>query len=72
MRTTINLDADLVARAKAFVPEARTRTELIHEALRALIHMRASRALSAAGGVAKGRAHAAPRRKPGSGTHGPR
>lgn len=71
MRTTIDLDDDLVARARAFVPKARTRTGLIHKALRARIHARASRVLAAAGGGAKGRAHAAPRPKPGSGVPGP-
>ena len=63
MRTTINLDDALVKRARSLAPELPNRTALIHEALRALIHLRASRALASAGGSAAGKAEAAPRRR---------
>ncbi len=64
MRTTMNLDDALLARARALAPEVRSRTELLHEGLRALIHLRASQALAEAGGVARGQAVAAPRPRP--------
>lgn len=63
MRTTMNLDDELLERAAELAPDARNRTELIHEALRALIHLRASRALAAAAGSARGQAKAPPRRR---------
>lgn len=72
MRTTINLDDDLLERARLLAPDARNRTELIHAGLRALIHLRASRALAAAAGISEGRAEAAPRHQPDADDRGPR
>jgi Arc/MetJ family transcription regulator len=49
MRTTIALDDDLIAQAQEFTGIAE-KTALVREALRALIHMEASRRLAALGG----------------------
>lgn len=51
IRTTINLDADLVERAMKLVPD-KTRTAVLEEGLRALIAREASRRLIALGGTA--------------------
>jgi Arc/MetJ family transcription regulator len=49
MRTTIALDDELVERAQEFTGIAE-KTALVREALKALIHLEASRRLAALGG----------------------
>lgn len=49
MRTTINLDDDLLAEAQRMTG-AKERTALIHEALRALIERESARRLAKLGG----------------------
>jgi Arc/MetJ family transcription regulator len=49
MRTTIALDDDLVERAQEYTGIAE-KTALVREALKALIHLEASRRLAALGG----------------------
>jgi Arc/MetJ family transcription regulator len=51
MRTTINLDDDLVARAQELTG-IRERTALVHEGLRSLIEREAARRLARLGGIA--------------------
>ena len=52
MRTTLNLDADLISQAaeRTGITE---KTELIHEGLRALLAREAARRLAALGGTEK-------------------
>jgi hypothetical protein len=61
MRTTLILDADLVARAQA-LSGIREKTGVLHEGLRALIARESARRLAALGGF-----DAAPRRRRGGG-----
>lgn len=61
MRTTLNLDDDLLEKAH-FYSGIKERTALIHEALRVLIAREAGRRLAKLGG-SDPTAHAAPRRK---------
>jgi Arc/MetJ family transcription regulator len=61
MRTTINLDDDLLEKAQ-FYTGIRERTALIHEALRVLIAREAGRRLAKLGG-SDPNAKAAPRRR---------
>jgi len=49
MRTTLSLDDDLVERAQEFTGITE-KTALVREALKALIHLEASRRLAALGG----------------------
>lgn len=49
MRTTLALDDDLIKRAQEFTGIAE-KTALVREALKALIHVEASRRLAALGG----------------------
>jgi Arc/MetJ family transcription regulator len=49
MRTTLALDDDLLAQAQEFTGIAE-KTALVREALKALIHLEASRRLAALGG----------------------
>jgi Arc/MetJ family transcription regulator len=49
MRTTITLDDELIAKAQEFTGIAE-KTALVREALKALIHLEASRRLAALGG----------------------
>jgi Arc/MetJ family transcription regulator len=62
MRTTINLDDELVAEAQRLTG-IRGRTALVHEGLRLLIERAAARRLAKLGGSAPG-AKAPPRRRP--------
>jgi Arc/MetJ family transcription regulator len=62
MRTTMNLDDELLARAIA-VTGIREKTAVVHEGLRTLISREAGRRLAALGGTDP-RARAAPRRRP--------
>lgn len=62
MRTTVNLDDVLLARAEEYTG-IRERSALLREALKALIHIEASRRLSLLGGSDPD-ATAAPRRRP--------
>ena len=50
MRTTLALDDDLIKRAQEFTGIAE-KTALVREALKALIHVEASRRLAALGGT---------------------
>lgn len=50
MRTTVTLDDDLLADAEAYTG-IKERSALLREALKALIHMEASRRLSLMGGT---------------------
>ena len=61
MRTTINLDDDLLDRAREMTG-IEERSTLIHDGLRALIQREAARRLAALGGSAPG-VVAAPRRR---------
>ena len=61
MRTTLNLDADLLREAGRLTG-LRAKTEVIHEGLRALIARESARRLAALGGRDR-KAAAAPRRK---------
>ncbi|KAF3998402.1 type II toxin-antitoxin system VapB family antitoxin [Glaciimonas immobilis] len=61
MRTTVNLDEELLARAQAITGETE-RGELLHEALRALIEREAARRLSRLSGSMPG-AQDIPRRR---------
>ena len=51
MRTTLNLDDDLVRKARAYTGIAE-KTALIHEALRHLVAVEAGKRLAALGGTA--------------------
>ena len=62
MRTTINLDDQLVAQAQR-VTGMRERTALIHEGLRALIERESARRLARLGGSEPG-LRPVPRRRP--------
>jgi Arc/MetJ family transcription regulator len=62
MRTTISLDDDLVKTATEYTGLTE-KTALIREALRALIHMEASRRLARLGGTMPG-IKQVPRRRP--------
>jgi Arc/MetJ family transcription regulator len=67
MRTTINLDDELLARAHELTG-IKERTALIHEALRTLIQLEAGRRLARLGGTEPGlevppRRRSVPRRK---------
>ena len=61
MRTTINLDGDLIAEARRLTGR-QERTELIHDGLRALISRESARRLARLGGT-EPRATAARRRR---------
>jgi Arc/MetJ family transcription regulator len=63
MRTTLNLDDDLLDRA-ASLTGVREKTALIHLGLEALIARESARRLASLGGSQK-RLKAAPRRRPG-------
>ena len=62
MRTTLILDADLIARAQALTG-IQEKTGVVHEGLRALIARESAQRLKALGGFDR-RATAAPRRRP--------
>ncbi|MBN9534157.1 MAG: type II toxin-antitoxin system VapB family antitoxin [Alphaproteobacteria bacterium] len=62
MRTTIALDAALVARAQAFTGY-KEKSRLVHEALKALIEREAARRLARLGGSER-KAKPIPRRRP--------
>jgi Arc/MetJ family transcription regulator len=62
MRTTINLDEELIAQAQR-ITGTTERTALIHEGLRALIARESARRLARLGGTDR-RAKAPPRRRP--------
>jgi Arc/MetJ family transcription regulator len=62
MRTTINFDDDLVAKAQAFTG-LKEKTVLVHEALKALIERESARRLALLGG-SEPDVTAAPRRRP--------
>ena len=62
MRTTINLDDDLVAKAMKYTGISE-RSALLRRALETLIHVEAGRRLAALGG-SDPTAKAAPRRRP--------
>jgi Arc/MetJ family transcription regulator len=62
MRTTVNLDEELVARAQK-ITGTEERTALIHDGLRALIARASARRLARLGG-SDPRAKKAPRRRP--------
>lgn len=62
MRTTINLDDDLIAEAQR-ITGRQERTALIHDGLRALIARESARRLARLGG-SDPRAAAPPRRRP--------
>jgi len=64
MRTTVNLDDELLAEAQALTG-MEERTALLREALRALIQREAARRLAALAGTER-RLEPAPRRRPGS------
>lgn len=53
MRTTVNLDEDLIEQAKR-ITGTRERTALIHEGLRALIERESARRLARLGGSEPG------------------
>lgn len=65
MRTTINLDDDLVAEAQR-VTGMKERTALIHEGLKALIERASARRLARLGG-SEPRLHPIPRRRSAAG-----
>jgi Arc/MetJ family transcription regulator len=46
VRTTLELDGELLRDAEALAPEVRTKTQLVETALRTLIELRASRAVA--------------------------
>ena len=62
MRTTINLDDELVTQAQR-ITGVRERTALIHEGLRALIERESARRLARLGGT-EPRLQPVPRRRP--------
>ncbi|MBY0262850.1 MAG: type II toxin-antitoxin system VapB family antitoxin [Phycisphaerales bacterium] len=62
MRTTMNIDDKLLAKAAAYTGIS-SKTELVHEALRALIAREAGKRLLALGGTDP-KAKAAPRKRP--------
>ncbi len=62
MRTTISLDDDLIAKAKAYTG-IEEKTALVHEALRALIQREAAKRLANLGGCQPGIKGAARRRQ---------
>lgn len=64
MRTTLDLDDDLLREAEALAPRRMTRTALIEEALRLWLQARAADHLIAAGGSMP-TYEPGPRRKPG-------
>ncbi len=61
MRTTLNLNDELVEKARAYAG-VQEKTALVHEGLRALIAREAARRLAALGGTQPG-FRAAPRRR---------
>lgn len=61
MRTTLNLDDELMARAAAVTGET-SKTELVHRALRALVAHEAGQRLAKLGGTEK-RLRPIPRRR---------
>ena len=61
MRTTINLDDDLLAEAQR-IAGLKERTALIHEGLRALIQRESARRLARLGGTERS-LHPVPRRR---------
>ena len=61
MRTTINFDDELIAKAQAFTG-LREKSALVHEALRALIARESAKRLALLGG-SQPDAEAAPRRR---------
>ncbi|MBM3569138.1 MAG: type II toxin-antitoxin system VapB family antitoxin [Alphaproteobacteria bacterium] len=61
MRTTIALDDELIAEARKFTG-LRTKSALVHEALKALIEREAARRLRLLGGIAP-KFRAPPRRR---------
>ena len=61
MRTTLNIDDDLVEKARQYTG-IREKTALVHEGLKALVAREAARRLSALGG-SQPDFRAAPRRK---------
>lgn len=62
MRTTLNLDAELLKKAQELTG-IRQRTDLIHEGLRSLIARESARRLARLGGTMPN-AEAGPRRRP--------
>ena len=64
MRTTINLDDELLEEARR-ITGVRGRTALIHEGLRALIERESARRLARLGG-SEAQLRPVPRRRPGS------
>ena len=64
MRTTINLDDELLEEARR-ITGTEGRTALIHEGLRALIERESARRLARLGG-SEARLRPVPRRRPGS------
>jgi len=65
MRTTLILNDDLIAKARALTGVSE-KTALVHEGLRALIARAAARRLAALGGQVPG-IRAVPRRRPATG-----
>jgi len=63
MRTTINIDDDLVARARELTG-IQEKTALVREALKTLISIEAGKRLIALGGTMKGLQHIPRRRTP--------
>lgn len=61
MRTTLNIDDDLLARAQKFTGE-KEKTKLVHMGLESLVQSHVARRLIALGGTDP-RAEAAPRRR---------
>ena len=64
MRTTINLDDELLEEARR-ITGTKERTALVHEGLRALIERESARRLARLGG-SEAQLRAVPRRRPGS------
>ena len=64
MRTTINLDDELLEAAQR-ITGTKERTALVHEGLRALIERESARRLARLGG-SEAQLRAVPRRRPGS------
>lgn len=62
IRTTVNLDADLLGRARE-ITGLKEKTALLHEGLRAIIAREAARRLAALGGTQK-HLRPVPRRRP--------
>jgi Arc/MetJ family transcription regulator len=63
MRTTINIDDELLAKAREFTG-IQEKTALVREALRSLIAFEAGKRLIALGGTMKGLEHIPRRRMP--------